>query len=106
MISLRILLALPKAHRNDSLGVAFRSQSDQVHKPRLFLQDGQDVIAQFIVELIPFFWFYAAFHNAGKHRKLLSHSLEVKTCPSPEPLEAPATRRGRVDCRYWFSCKR
>ena len=27
---------------------------------------------------------------------LLSHSLEVKACPSPEPLEVPATRRGRL----------
>src|SRR5258708_3628814 len=45
-----------------------RLQSNQANEPRLFLQDGQDLIAQFVLEFFLSFRFHVAFHNACKHR--------------------------------------
>jgi len=69
LIALCVLFRVPEADRELSLPSIFGLQSNQVHKSRLFLKDGQDLVAQFVLKLLLSFRFHVAFHNACKHRE-------------------------------------
>jgi hypothetical protein len=67
MIALRIFFGIPEAQGQLALPVGVLDQADQVDEARLPVQDGQYIVAQFLVEFILLFRFYVAFHNASEH---------------------------------------
>src|SRR5580692_10187608 len=74
LVALRILFIVPEADGELALPFIFRLQRNQVDKPRLFLQNGDHLVAQLVLELFLSFRFHVAFHNACKHEgELLSH---------------------------------
>jgi hypothetical protein len=61
------LFIVPEAERELALSSILRLQSNQVDKPRLFLQDGKHLVVQLVLEVFFSFRFHLAFHNACKH---------------------------------------